>query len=137
MADFLKTFSILALVFALGCSGKSGFEPDDFPTYVEQDGVTLKIEVSDSPTIRPITYFAIPEDGWVTLTLHNITDYRIKFLVDENLTAGSYSIRFDMTNEAGEQVKDGLYLIRLNFQGMIVLELLYFRTLAFFRDPLD
>ena len=128
MADFLKTFSILALVFSIGCSGKTGFEPDDFPTYVELDGVSLRINYvqnSNSPLPVLTIDFATPERGRVILTLNNATGYRIKVLLDREIDAGFHSIPWEFTNEEGEQPKDGIYIIRLQFGEIVDLKILF------------
>lgn len=131
MADFLKTFSILALVFTIGCSGKTGFEPDDFPTYVEQDGVSLRInyvQASNSPLPAPSITFSVPESGRATVTLKNATGYLIKVLFDEEVQAGSVIVYFDITNEDNKILQDGIYIIKLQFQELIFLSVLYFKT---------
>lgn len=128
MADFLKTISILALVFAIGCSGKSGLEPDSFPTYFEQDGVSLRINYTqdlNSPHPALSIDFATPERGRVILTLNNATGYRIKVLLDREIDAGNHSIPWEFTNEEGEQPKNGIYIIRLQFGEIVDLKILF------------
>ncbi|MCH8026687.1 MAG: hypothetical protein IID63_01030 [candidate division Zixibacteria bacterium] len=131
MAIFLKTVTILALVFAIGCSGKTGFEPDDFPTYVEQDGVSLRINYtqdSNSPHPAPSIDFCLPESGKAILTLNNATGYLIKVLLDKEIDAGCHSVNFDVTNEDGKILQDGIYMTKLQFQDLIFLSILYFKT---------
>lgn len=129
MADFLKSFSILALVFAIGCSGKTGFEPDNFPTYVEQDGVSLRINyVQDSNSPHPASsiVFCVPEKGRATLTFNNATGYVIKVLFDEEIDAGCKSVNIDVTNNDGKLLSTGIYLARFQFQDLDHLEIFYF-----------
>ena len=131
MAIFLKTVTILALVFAIGCSGKTGFEPDDFPTYVEQDGVSLRInnvQESNSPLPAPSITFSVPESGRAIVTLKNATGYLIKVLFNEEVQAGRVIVYFDITNEDDKILQDGIYIIKLQFEDLIFLSVLYFKT---------
>lgn len=130
MAIFLKTVTILALVFAIGCSGKSGLEPDSFPTYFEQDGVSLKIdyvENSNNPHPTASISFCVPEKGRVILTLINATGYLVKVLYDEEREMGCEIIYYDVTNNDGETLKNGIYLARIQYNDVVDFKVIVYK----------
>ena len=130
MAYFRTTISILALVFAIGCSGKSGLEPDDFPTYVEQDGVSLKIgyvENSNDPHPTASISFCVPEKGRAILTLINATGYLVKVLYDEEREVGCEIVYYAVTNKDGEPLKNGIYLVRIQFRDVVDFKVIVFK----------
>ena len=53
--------------------------------------------------------FSIPTDGHVILYVQNSYNTPVKFLIDGNLTAGQYTVSWDLTDNRGEIVLEGLY----------------------------
>lgn len=130
MANFLRTISILALVFVIGCSGKTGFEPDNFPVLIEQEGVSLKINyVENSNASHPATTIVVcvPESGRAIVTFNNATGYLIKVLLDEEVDAGCINVTLDLINEDGEIVQDGIYTVKLRFLDFVRHQILYIK----------
>lgn len=60
-----------------------------------------------------ISYY-VPKDAQVTLEVYNIRGQKVKTLVDEQKTAGTYSVIWDGTNSKGEVVATGVYFYRLS-----------------------
>ena len=54
--------------------------------------------------------FDIPRAQPVLLTIYNAAGQRVKNLVDRELAAGSYSVRWDGTNDSGDTLASGVYL---------------------------
>lgn len=63
-------------------------------------------------TYTTITY-SIPKSDWVKLTVYNILGQRVKTLVDGVEQSGKKSFVWSGTNERGESVISGIYIIRL------------------------
>ena len=59
-----------------------------------------------------ITY-QLPEGQNVTLVIYNVLGERVKTLVSETQKAGTYTIRWDGTNDHGIAVGTGIYLCRI------------------------
>ena len=57
--------------------------------------------------------FAIPVETNVRLTIYNISGQVVKTLLDEVKPVGSYTVRWNGTNESGETVASGVYFYRL------------------------
>lgn len=58
-------------------------------------------------------YFDLPKTGFAKLTVYNVLGHQVKVLVNKNLSAGSYSFKWDGTNDHGERVSSGIYLYQL------------------------
>jgi len=58
--------------------------------------------------------FEIPSTRWVKLEIFNILGQKVKVLADEKMPAGRYSLIWDGTNGAGEDVASGIYFTRLS-----------------------
>jgi hypothetical protein len=99
------------------------------PRYVLQGTVAEVIEIKDGtvPMIftlgqnypnpfNPVTVFdlAIPTTTKVKVEVFNLLGQKVKTLLDKELTAGKYQIKWDATNETGESVASGIYFYRLN-----------------------
>jgi len=59
-----------------------------------------------------ITY-DVAKDGTVRLHIYAITGQRIRTLVDGERSAGSYSVAWDSTDDVGQAVASGVYLVRM------------------------
>jgi len=62
-----------------------------------------------STTIR----FSIPNDGFTTLAIYNITGQKIRELISGNIMTGAHSIVWDGRDESGSTVSTGIYFSRL------------------------
>lgn len=61
--------------------------------------------------------FSIKETGKVSLKIYNLQGQLIRSLVDEDKSAGSYSIIWNGTNDKGTGVSSGTYLYTLKVNG--------------------
>jgi len=57
--------------------------------------------------------YDLPEAGRVRLSLYNVSGQLIRTLVDGERPAGSYSVVWDGTDDAGRNVASGVYLCRM------------------------
>lgn len=62
--------------------------------------------------------FSVPKNTDVTLTIYNSLGQPIRELVNESLQPGHYSFLWDGMDEAGELMGSGLYLARLQGDGV-------------------
>jgi hypothetical protein len=62
--------------------------------------------------------FSVPGPGFVTLAVYNILGKKVKTLMAKNLEAGYYSVRWDGSDETGENVSSGLYFYSLQSGDM-------------------
>lgn len=58
--------------------------------------------------------FEIPEDCFVSLNIYNIAGQRIKTLINKKSSAGYKSIVWDATNERGNKISSGVYILNMN-----------------------
>jgi|GEM_PF-2163652 len=61
-----------------------------------------------------IVSFEIPSTQHVTLDIFNILGQKVKTLVDEDMSAGRYSLIWDGKNNAGRYISSGIYFSRLS-----------------------
>ncbi|GEM_PF-965524 len=57
--------------------------------------------------------FDLPRRDQVTLSIYDITGRKLRTLINNTLSAGSYSVTWDARNSKGESVSTGIYLCRL------------------------
>ena len=57
-----------------------------------------------------IIKYGIPNQGFVTLNIYNLTGQLVRTLVNEEREAGKYEIKWNGRNEAGSEVASGVYL---------------------------
>jgi hypothetical protein len=57
--------------------------------------------------------FALSKDGYTTLKVYDITGKLITILINEQKTAGYYTVKWNGRNEKGEIVPTGLYLYQI------------------------
>ena len=64
---------------------------------------------------NPVTHvkFEIQNPEWVTLIVYDLLGHKVVTLVNESLPSGSYTAKWDGTNDAGQPVVSGVYLYRL------------------------
>ncbi len=58
--------------------------------------------------------FALPERGKVSIIIYNTLGQKVKTLLSATREAGSYTIRWDGRNAAGQSVASGIYLYRIS-----------------------
>ena len=58
--------------------------------------------------------FALPEAAVVTLKVYDLLGREVKTLVNQRRAAGTHTVRWDGTDEAGNPVASGVYLYRLH-----------------------
>ena len=61
--------------------------------------------------------FNLPQASPVTLKVYNILGQVVNTLVDEPLSAGSHSVRWDGKNAQGRDVASGVYFYRISAGG--------------------
>lgn len=68
---------------------------------------------------NPTTNIAlsIPKDSRVNVQIYNIKGQMIKNLLNNNLKAGSHTLKWDGTDDSGKTVTSGVYLVRLSGDG--------------------
>ncbi len=59
------------------------------------------------------------EFGFVELLVFDIAGRRVKTLVKQNLTAGSYTVVWDGTNDAGQPVASGVYFYQMQAEDFV------------------
>jgi len=62
--------------------------------------------------------FVVPKRQKVTLTVYDLLGNHVKTLVDKVVTAGKHTVSWDGTNEFGQRVASGVYLYRLQTEGL-------------------
>ena len=93
---------------------------------VTQTGINLepsrvfKLSANPNPfhSIAAIT-FELNESGVVSLQVFDLTGRMINSLVDQEMTAGAYTIQWEGFSQNGEKVSAGLYLCRIESGGVI------------------
>jgi len=76
--------------------------------------VSYKLRNNYPNPFNPVTTIAydIPEDGWVTLRVYNISGRQVDELVNTKMEAGFHSIKWDAT-----QFSSGLYFVNIHARG--------------------
>jgi hypothetical protein len=60
--------------------------------------------------------FYLPVESKISLKIYNQLGELVKTLIsDQNFTRGSYSVRWEGTNDNGDKVSSGLYIAQLRF----------------------
>ena len=57
--------------------------------------------------------FSLPESGFITLSVYNISGQKIRLLASDYLTAGKHSLIWDGRDNSGNMVSSGLYIMYL------------------------
>jgi hypothetical protein len=55
--------------------------------------------------------YALPEDGPVTVEIYNVLGARVRQLVDDDRSAGVYTVLWNGKNDAGRDVPSGIYFL--------------------------
>ena len=57
--------------------------------------------------------FTLPESGFTTLSIYNISGQKVRELVADHMTAGAHSLIWDGRDDSGKAVSSGVYITRL------------------------
>ncbi|MEL6821098.1 MAG: T9SS type A sorting domain-containing protein, partial [Calditrichota bacterium] len=86
-------------------------------TSVVDDNSVLTFELAQNypNPFNPETIikFQLPVAQKTTLQIFNVLGQKVAKLVDDNLSAGSYSLRWQGTNDVGSKVSSGVYFYRI------------------------
>jgi len=63
--------------------------------------------------------YRIPEECIVTITVYNTMGQKIKTLVNKNLKAGTYKVKWDGRREDGTLVGSGMYIVKMKASGFV------------------
>jgi flagellar hook assembly protein FlgD len=58
--------------------------------------------------------FVVPSAGHVTMTIYDVSGRRVSVLVDRTYDAGQHWAEWNGTNDAGNPVSSGIYVVRLD-----------------------
>ncbi len=87
------------------------------PVYVEDDtrpeGFALSQNYPNPFNPETTIPYRISEASMVTITIYNVVGQHVRTLVDEIKPAGSYSVTWNGTNDAGIRINNGLYFYRI------------------------
>jgi len=116
----------------LQSAGSDGFALGDLNWFPDQKELWLVTGVkNEEPGVIPSDFtlsnaypnpfnpetnikFALAKSAKVKLTIYNILGQKVKELVNSELNAGSYSTKWDGTDNLGFKVASGIYLYRLD-----------------------
>ena len=91
--------------------------PQYSPTTVEEnqlpEGFTLSQNYPNPFNPETIISYGLSEAIHVKINIYNVLGQNVRILVDELKPAGSYSIKWDGENEAGNQLTNGVYIYRM------------------------
>ena len=65
---------------------------------------------------NPITTidYSIATDGFVSMVVYDLNGALVKTLVDNNMLTGNHQVQWDGTNNSGENVASGRYIVKMN-----------------------
>ena len=93
-------------------SNASSFEVD-----FNQAIIPTKTELSNNypNPFNPVTNidYSIATDGYVSLTVYNLNGAEVRTLVGQNMVPGNYQVQWDGTNNSGENVASGRYIVKM------------------------
>lgn len=109
-------FVIVVGVFIIisGCDEANIVEP----LFVTDDDIdNLPILKRDALLRNPLTVnFSIPETSHITLSIFEGNGSLVRLLEDKEFKPGYYEVIWDLKDDKGEEVDDGLYCISLTSQ---------------------
>jgi len=99
-------------------NGVSRYTGEIITTSVDEENQTPEVlpKIKSYPNpFNPSTTieFSLPQSGFTTLTIYNISGQKIKELTAEYLTAGTHTLLWNGKNDSGADVASGIYLFRL------------------------
>lgn len=63
--------------------------------------------------------YQIKEAGHINIEIYDILGQQVRTLIDQHQTVGYYSIRWDGTNEQGQALASGIYIVRIKSSRFI------------------
>ncbi len=85
--------------------------------FARVSGLPEKFDLSQNypNPFNPVTTmrFSVAERSHINLTVYNLLGQRVIELVNEDLAAGIYNVKWDGTNSTGEPVASGIYFYKL------------------------
>ncbi|HMZ05423.1 MAG TPA: FG-GAP-like repeat-containing protein [bacterium] len=96
------------------------FVNDDTPSAIIPED--LQLEQNYPNPFNPSTHirFAVPQASNVRLTVFNLLGQKVRTLIEDYRSSGSYGVVWDGRNDAGLGVASGIYVYRLEAAGRIV-----------------
>ena len=80
--------------------------------------VPTKTELSNNypNPFNPVTNidYSLSDDGYVSLVVYDLNGAEVKTLVGRNMVPGNYQIQWDGTNNSGENVASGRYIVKMS-----------------------
>ena len=80
--------------------------------------VPTKTELSNNypNPFNPVTNidYSLSNDGYVSLIVYDLNGAEVKTLVGRNMVPGNYQIQWDGTNNSGENVASGRYIVKMS-----------------------
>jgi flagellar hook assembly protein FlgD len=61
--------------------------------------------------------FSLPSEGFVQIKVYDSTGRRVRTLLSAEMSAGTYSARWDGRDQAGRPVAPGIYFYELRANG--------------------
>jgi hypothetical protein len=58
--------------------------------------------------------YSIPQDGKVTVKIYNVTGKEVATLVDKDMLAGTYEVKWNSMDNIGNTVTSGVYFVKLS-----------------------
>ncbi|MGH1366226.1 MAG: T9SS type A sorting domain-containing protein [Calditrichia bacterium] len=116
---FLESSGSLELYLTRGADSGTTFEftPEYFLGSEEEEQIiqTFNLEQNYPNPFNPTTSirFQIPKSVKTTLTIYNVLGQKVKTLVNDKLSAGSYTMRWKGVNDFGNTVGSGVYFYRI------------------------
>ncbi len=77
------------------------------------EGFTLSQNYPNPFNPETVISYGLSEANHVKISIYNVIGQNVRTLVDELKPAGSYSVKWDGKNEAGNQVTNGVYFYRM------------------------
>jgi len=111
---------------AIDHDGVKWFGTDDGISSYKEDTSTSITTYDAHPDALPVTNsypnpfnpsttieFTLPESGFTTLLIYNISGQKVRELAADHMTAGTHSLTWDGRDDGGNAVSSGVYITRL------------------------
>jgi hypothetical protein len=91
----------------------NAIESDIYP--VNQKGFELKQNYPNPFSVRTQIKYNVFAAAHITLDIYDINGKKVKTLVNEQKSIGSYSVYWDGSDDSGDAVRSGIYFYQLTF----------------------